>query len=118
MSYKIAVASSDGKVVNQHFGHSRQFIIFEVSDSGEWDFKEIRSTIPPCSSGEHSESALEQVIRELSDCSVVVVSQIGYGAEQALGNAGIRAYVIPDLIYTALNKVITSLIHSKETVNK
>lgn len=118
MSYRIAVASSDGKVVNQHFGHSRQFIIFEISDGGEWDFKEIRNTVPPCSLGQHSESALEQVIRDLSDCSVVVVSQIGYGAEQALGNAGIRAYVIPDLIYTALNKVIASLIHSKDTVSK
>lgn len=118
MSYRIAVASSDGKVVNQHFGHSRQFIIFEISDGGEWDFKEIRNTVPPCSSSQHSEPALEQVIRDLLDCSVVVVSQIGYGAEQALGNAGIRAYVIPDLIYTALNKVIASLIHSKDTVSK
>lgn len=118
MSYRIAVASSDGKVVNQHFGHSRQFIIFEISHDGEWNFKEIRYTIPPCSSAVHGEAALEQLIVQLSDCSVVVVSQIGYSAEQALGNAGIRAYAIPDLIYTALNKVITSLIPSKETVGK
>lgn len=110
MSYKIAVASSDGKVVNQHFGRSRQFIIFEISDSGEWDFREIRSTSPACTAGEHSDSSLDRLIKEISDCSVVVVSQIGYGAEQALQNMGIKAYIMPDLIYTALNKVITALI--------
>jgi len=30
MSYEIAVASSDGKVVNQHFGKATNFLIFEV----------------------------------------------------------------------------------------
>jgi predicted Fe-Mo cluster-binding NifX family protein len=118
MPYRIAVASNDGKVVNQHFGHSRQFIIFEVSDQGEWDFSEIRSTIPACSFGEHSDSSIDNVVRVLSDCRVVVVSQIGYGAEQALNTAGIKAYTIPDLIYTALNKVIKSLSQQKEIVIK
>ncbi len=110
MTYRIAVASSDGKVVNQHFGHCRQFIIFEVSDTGEWSFKETRNTIPPCSTGEHSFSLLNQAIRELSDCSFVVVSQIGFGAEQALLQAGIKTYVMPDLIYSALNKIVSSLL--------
>ncbi len=110
MTYRIAVASSDGKVVNQHFGHCRQFIIFEVSDTGEWKVKETRNTIPPCSSGEHSYSSLYRAIKEISDCSFVVVSQIGYGAEQALLQAGITVFVIPDMIYSALNKIVSSLL--------
>lgn len=110
MSFKIAVASSDGKVVNQHFGRSRQFLVFEISDTGEWDFREIRSTSPACTNGDHNDSSLDRLINEISDCSVVVVSQIGYGAEQALRELGIRAYIMPDLIYTAINKVISSLI--------
>lgn len=118
MSYKIAVASNDGKVVNQHFGHSKQFIVFDVSDNGEWDFSEIRSTVPACSFGEHSDSSIEDVVNVLADCRVVVVSQIGFGAEQALHGAGIKAYTIPDLIYTALNKVIKSLSQHKEIVNQ
>lgn len=110
MSYRIAVASSDGKVVNQHFGHCRQFIIFEVSDFEEWDFKETRETLPPCSFGEHSSSLLDEAIKKIYDCSVVVVSQIGYGAEQALLQSGIKTYVMPCLINEALNEVTKLLV--------
>ena len=30
MSFKIAVSSSDGKVVNRHFGRTEKFLIFEI----------------------------------------------------------------------------------------
>ena len=30
VSFKVAVASSDGKFVNQHFGMTQQFLIFEI----------------------------------------------------------------------------------------
>ena len=32
MSYKVAFASTDGKVVNEHFGRARQFHIVEIDD--------------------------------------------------------------------------------------
>jgi nitrogen fixation protein NifX len=109
MAYKIAVASSDGKVVNQHFGHSRQFVVYDVNDADEWNFKEIRVTNPICSMGEHSEASMQQVVALLSDCKVVVVSQIGFVAEQALLNEGIRSYSIPDFIDAAILKVTKSI---------
>ena len=31
--YKVAVASSDGKTVDTHFGHAQSFLIFEVDTS-------------------------------------------------------------------------------------
>ena len=30
MSYKLAIATSDGKFVNQHFGRANQFLIVEL----------------------------------------------------------------------------------------
>jgi hypothetical protein len=36
--YIIAVASSDGIVVNQHFGHADKFLIFEVTSDGRFRF--------------------------------------------------------------------------------
>jgi len=109
MSYKIAVASSDGKVVNKHFGHARQFIVYEVDDAGKWSFIEMRSTNPICNMGEHNESSMQQTVKLLSDCKVVVVSQIGFIAEQALMDEGISSYSVSDFINSVLPKVIRAV---------
>lgn len=106
MPYLIAVASSDGKVVNQHFGHSRQFLIFEVRDKSSWEFKELRNTQPACSENRHSEASMQEAVEALSDCCAVLASQIGYGAVQALNLKGIRAFVVRDIIADALNEVV------------
>lgn len=109
MTYKIAVASSDGKVVNQHFGHCRQFLIFETEDEGRWKFIEKRDTCPACSSGEHSEVSMQQVVTMLSDCKAVVAAQIGLGAIQALTLVKIRAFCAVGLIEQVLEKVNETL---------
>lgn len=109
MSFKTAVASSDGKVVNLHFGHCRRFLIFETDDTGEWRFREKRDTCPACSTGEHSDSSMQQVVGLLSDCSAVAASQIGYGAVQALNSEGIQAFIISDFIDQALVHVLEVL---------
>ena len=31
MPLRVAVASSDGKFINQHFGHAEQFLIFDAN---------------------------------------------------------------------------------------
>lgn len=38
---KIAVASTDGKVIDLHFGDANRFLIFELED-GEGKFQEMR----------------------------------------------------------------------------
>ncbi len=106
MSYKVAVASSDGRVINQHFGRSRKFLIFEITGNGGWTFLENRDNVPPCSSGEHSENDMERTIDLLSDCSIVLASRIGPGAEQKLSLKGIRSYSVPYLISETLDKLV------------
>lgn len=106
MAYKIAAASSDGKVINQHFGRTGQFLIFEVCDEGRWSFAELRENIPPCTMGEHSEQAMQMTIDLISDCRSVLTARIGAGAQQALAKRGIEAYSVPDYIDQALDKLI------------
>lgn len=106
MPYKVAVASSDGKVINEHFGRSQQFLIFEITDDDKWSFVELRENIPPCGQGEHNENDMQRTVNLLSDCKKVLVSRIGLGAEQALKLKGITAYTIPDFIDDALNKLV------------
>jgi predicted Fe-Mo cluster-binding NifX family protein len=49
---KVAVVSSDGKVINQHFGNASRFLIFEV-DGGEIQLIEVRETTPLCGSANY-----------------------------------------------------------------
>ncbi len=109
MTYRIAIASSDGKVVNQHFGHCRQFLIFENDDTGKWKFVEKRDTLPACKAGEHSETSMQYVVTLLEDCKAVAAAQIGLGAVQVLTLAKIRAFCAIGLIEKVLEKVSDTL---------
>lgn len=106
--YKAAFASSDGKVVNQHFGHARQFYIVEIyKDKKEWKYVETRENIPSCNNGEHSNNTLESSCSLISDCDELYVAKIGYGALAALAKYNVEVYeapyVIEDIIETVLN---------------
>lgn len=107
MPYKIAVASTDGKVVNEHFGRAKQFFVLEVKDDGKYEFLEIRRLPAVCDGGNHDDEAMKKNVEALSDCRCVLVSQIGQGAETVLESDGINVYVIPDYIDEAVNKLIS-----------
>lgn len=102
---KVAVVSSDGKVINQHFGKASRFLIFEVDD-GEIRFIEERANKPVCGSAEygHSDNALSNTISLISDCKAVLCARIGGGAEQELRKSGISPVEAPYFIDEALEK--------------
>ena len=103
--YKIAVASSDGIVVNSHFGRAFVFYIYEADEQGETRFVEKREIEPVCQGGEHDDNRLSENIGKLSDCSYVLVSRIGDGAANALEREGIIPMELPGMIEEALNKL-------------
>lgn len=109
MSYKVAVASSDGKVVNQHFGRSRQFLVFNITDQGTAEFIELRQCEPPCGLGEHDEDPLVKAAEQLSDCSFLLASQVGPGAEALLRSKGIKTFEITGFIDNVLEKLSKSI---------
>ncbi len=92
MTYRVALASSDGIVVNRHFGKSEKFQIYEVNDEHEAKFIEERENTPSCQEFEHSEEALLKAIKVIKDCRVVFVSRIGAGAYDELRRHGIEAF--------------------------
>lgn len=105
MSFKVAVASSDGKVINQHFGKSKQFLVFEVDDRN-FKFIELRENIPPCMEFQHDEDALFRAVELISDCKAIFVSKIGGGAVNALSFKGIKAFETPDIIEDVMKKIV------------
>lgn len=94
MSDRVAIGTSDGEWIDQHFGSCEQFYIYDVSDVNEWSFVEVRVNGAPDSPGQHQESRLQKTMEHLSDCSKVLVSRIGPGPNQMLKDAGITAYTL------------------------
>ncbi|MEN6573409.1 NifB/NifX family molybdenum-iron cluster-binding protein [Methanobacterium aggregans] len=98
----MAVASSDGKYVNQHFGHAGQFLIFDVDRSGNYEFLELRENVPSCKGGEANESSRMGTLQLIKDCDAVIVSRIGEGAVNFLVSNGIKPFMMTDFIDNAL----------------
>lgn len=105
---RVAVVSSDGKVVNQHFGKASRFLIFEVAD-GKIQFIEERKNTPLCGSAEngHANDALSRTISLISDCQAVLCARIGGVAEEELRRNKIRPVEAPYFIHEALKNIIS-----------
>ena len=76
MGIRIAVASSDGKRVDEHFGRCRRFMVFDF-EGGEWRHRETRDSLPVCAGGEHRDDLLAGAVELVADCRLVAVRQIG-----------------------------------------
>ena len=107
MAYRVAFASSDGKVVNQHFGKADKFHIVEI-DGKEYKFIESRDNIPSCSDFQHSEDSLLKAIDVIKDCKAIFVAKIGPGASAEVESKGIQAIEAPYFIEDVLDRLINS----------
>jgi nitrogen fixation protein NifB len=87
----MAVASSGGGMINQHFGHTREFLIYEASAT-EVRFIGHRKVDRYCSGGDtcgDGSTTLQKIIRTLEGCEAVLCSKIGYEPWEQLEQAGI-----------------------------
>lgn len=135
MSIKIAVGSSNGVVIDQHFGSGKKFYVFELLEGGNSkliDTREVQTEVKDfvptscndnadsgcgsgnsgcgsgssgCHSGGHDELGLMGKVNLLSDCQAVLVNQIGKGAEKLLLKNGISAFEAKDSIEKAFSKI-------------
>lgn len=93
----VAVATKGGGLVNQHFGHAKEFQIFEV-DANDAKFVGHRKIDHYCQSGYGEEATLEHIIKAISDCKAVLVSKIGHCPQDELHKAGIKTVEAYDVI--------------------
>ncbi|MGI6108435.1 MAG: NifB/NifX family molybdenum-iron cluster-binding protein [Eubacteriaceae bacterium] len=104
---KIAAASTDGKLVNQHFGKTDIFYILNADEeSGSIELEEERHVVPVCSNGDHEDNRLTETIQQISDCQYVLVSRIGGRAGQKLERQGITACELPGIITESVDKLL------------
>lgn len=88
----MAVATSGQGIINQHFGHATEFLIYEASHKGV-RFISHRKVDQYCIGNDtcgEKESALAGSIRALEGCEAVLCSKIGFEPWSMLEEAGIQ----------------------------
>jgi nitrogen fixation protein NifB len=85
----VAVATKGGGRINEHFGHAKEFQIYELSSAGS-KFVGHRRVDLYCQGGFGDEDSLETVIRAINDCTAVFVAKIGGCPKTNLLKAGIE----------------------------
>lgn len=84
---KIAVASTDGKLVDLHFGDANRFLIYNIEED-EGKFHEIREKTPiPLNN--HQERWVAS-IDLINDCKAVLCNKIGNEPTIELRKLGIK----------------------------
>lgn len=132
MSYKIAIASSDGVNVDVHFGAAESFLIYSVPDDGKFEFADKR-TVPEASEGGtdgagcndnsqakgecgssgchgngggcgQGQGALGKV-ELISDCRAIVAARIGFNVTKQLERKAISGFDVETTVQEALEKI-------------
>ena len=99
-----ALASSDGIVVNSHFGRAEKFYIYDIGGRSPI-FLEVREVSPVCEGGNHDDRKLEENIRLIADCRYLIVTRIGDRAYELAERSGIEAYEIGDFFEDAIERL-------------
>jgi predicted Fe-Mo cluster-binding NifX family protein len=103
MIKRAAFASSDGRVVDSHFGLANTFFVYDVGDSSPPALVEKRRNfrLPgqlgpsgPRAPMAHHRDELERVAELLKDCDAIFVVRIGAGPADFLIGRGFRVFQI------------------------
>lgn len=123
MSYKIAVASSDGENINETFGSTEKFIIYEVAGGSyekseerfyqeEFDADQNRCNNSDkcrnsdgCGSGCGGKGGNSSKVELISDCRAVVCKKIGFHIQKQLERKAISFFDVSCTVKEALDKI-------------
>jgi len=115
--YKIAVASTNGTAIDQHFGHAAEFAIFE-GDGKAFELVERRKVRQYCTEsddGEVREPKKEYALNVINDCDAVVSLRVGHQAREKLRKNHILGLECYDTVENGLKFAVRKL-NEKEAV--
>jgi nitrogen fixation protein NifB len=84
----VAVATKGQGLINEHFGHAKEFQVYELSTAGS-KFVGHRRVDLYCQGGYGEEESLDTVIAAINDCHAVFVAKVGGCPKEDLKKAGI-----------------------------
>ena len=104
----IAFASTEGKAVDQHFGWSKKFYLYEVDEYTSKFLDEIDSSEEP----EEEKAKLNYKIGTIEDADIMYCTQIGPTASKMVQSAGIHPVRVQE------GEVIEdAIVHLQEMLN-
>jgi nitrogen fixation protein NifB len=112
----VAVATSGGGVVNQHFGHAEEFWVYEAGPGyarlvGTRSVARYCTGPSDCGDGDASgERSLERIAALLADCAAVLCTRAGAGPRRALAAAGAELVEVYDLIEPSVARTAERLL--------
>lgn len=126
MAYKIAVASSDGIMVNQTFGAAQKFLIVEVDDAKHYSIIETRyydvpeQQIRSCCSGAgrgnrcNSEGygiskGNNPKVSLIDDCRCLICTKVGFQIQKEIEKKTITSFEVDCKMKKALDKIVAYL---------
>ncbi len=89
MKVLVAVATTGGGKVNEHFGHATEFQIFELTAASA-TFVGHRRVDLYCQGGFGEDEQLPSIVTAINDCHAVLVAKIGACPKDELKAAGIE----------------------------
>ncbi len=87
---KVAVASKQGRAVDEHFGHAKRFWIYAVTETS-CELLEQREVDHYCHGNSSDKSAMARILETINDCEAVLVVKIGEGPTDKLTAIGVKA---------------------------
>jgi MoaA/NifB/PqqE/SkfB family radical SAM enzyme len=106
VNFTAAVASKDEKLVNQHFGHAMQFGIYRY-EGGKVKLLETRDVKNYCNGSSDcgdAEDRLQEILRTVDDCDIILTQRIGYSPQKMLEERGKKVIQTYGLIEEEIRK--------------
>lgn len=98
---KVAVATTDGTLIDEHFGQANRFILYAVEEDGSYRELESREIKHPPQDHARAHSA-DTTVEQLRDVDAVLASQIGPAAAANLAGRGIKSFALKGSVDRAL----------------
>ncbi|QAT50412.1 hypothetical protein EQM14_11925 [Caproiciproducens sp. NJN-50] len=112
--YKVAIASSNGRNIDLHFGQAKEFHIIQVDEkTGRWEESELRK-IPDfklcepdfhCRGHGGDTASLKTIAGLLQDCPYLLVKKIGLYPYRILQQSGTDSLEAPCELDEAIRKL-------------
>jgi MoaA/NifB/PqqE/SkfB family radical SAM enzyme len=116
---RFAAASKNGYLVDQHFGHTLAFYIFDYLD-GQVNFFERREIPQYCFGPEACRDSLETmeaILSVVEDCSGVIAVRIGETPRAMLAEKGIRFFMTYDYVTNAVRAAAEQIAENAENLS-
>lgn len=114
--YTFAVASKTGILVDQHFGHAKEFYIYEYADAamrlvGKRPVRQYCDGQEECDS---EENKIDEMIKVIGDCHAVLAMRIGYSPLKKLEEKNMKVIQVCSPIEEAIKNAVNEMENASE----